>query len=336
VNHIEKILREEAKRLFEEKKIDMLIGFEQGTLPLTATPLFITKSEDVERLVWNPACSVNLSKYLHGILHWHRESQTRLKPEQRKKKVIGIVANGCTTRSIIVHQQENQYSKDDILIVGVPCIGVIDIKKVQKRVGDEEIIDGSFKDEKIIVKTSKRTEELPLEEFLSDSCVTCICKNPVISDVTVGEPVEQASDNNNEFLTVEEFLKKSHDERWEYFKKQVEKCIRCYACRNACPLCYCKDCFIEQTKPKWVGTTDDISDTMLFHITRAFHTAGRCVDCGACALACPVGVDIRRFLKKLNKDCLELFHHRAGMDLEKKSPLSTYDTNDPQNFITEP
>jgi electron transfer flavoprotein alpha subunit len=38
----------------------------------------------------------------------------------------------------------------------------------------------------------------------------------------------------------------------------------------------------------------------LFQFMRLFHMVGRCVDCGSCVSVCPMGVDLRKFLKKLD------------------------------------
>ena len=64
------------------------------------------------------------------------------------------------------------------------------------------------------------------------------------------------------------------EERWEYFEKLISTCIRCYACRNACPLCFCPTCFVDESRPQWVGKTIDPTDTRTFHFLRAYHVAG--------------------------------------------------------------
>ena len=128
----------------------------------------------------------------------------------------------------------------------------------------------------------------------------------------------------------------SADERWEYFVSEMSKCIKCYACRGACPSCYCTQCFIDQNQPQWFGKTTELSDTIIFHLVRAFHVAGRCVNCGACARACPMGIDLMSLTKKIEKDMKELFQYTAGMDIEELAPFATFKDNDPQDFITEP
>jgi len=116
----------------------------------------------------------------------------------------------------------------------------------------------------------------------------------------------------------------------------MDKCIRCYACRQACPSCYCKICFVEQTQPQFVGLSEDKTDTALFQMLRIFHMVGRCVDCGSCVSVCPMGVDLRTYLKKLDKDVVELFAQRAGASMDEVPPLSTYKEHDPEDFIYNP
>ena len=53
MENIETKLREEAKMLLLEKKADVIVGYEKGTLPLTATPCFITEATEADKLVWN-------------------------------------------------------------------------------------------------------------------------------------------------------------------------------------------------------------------------------------------------------------------------------------------
>jgi ferredoxin len=336
VENIEQKLREEAKKLLADKKVDVIVGYEQGTLPLSTTPCFITNPDDADRLVWNVFCTHNLAKYVHDILSAHKEAQKKIRnPQDRRQKVVGIVARGCTTRSLVIHLQERQYSRDEIVILGVPCTGYSDRKKLSIALSGEEVLEGMVDGNTLKVKTASGDTQLVLTDVLADNCLTCRFNNPVISDIACGEAAPaMATDKEYDKIAAHEAL--PIDQRWSYFVKEMAKCIRCYACRQACPSCYCKICFVEQTQPQFMGITDNPSDTQVFQMLRIFHMVGRCVDCGSCIEVCPMGVDLRTYLKKLDKDALELFKHRAGTSLEDPPPLSTYSEHDQDDFIYNP
>ena len=335
MENIDKKLREEAKRLLEEKRVDVLIGYETGTLPLTATPCFITNPEDAEKLVWNAFCTQNLAKFVHDLISQHRESQKRVKPEDRKKKVVGVVARGCTTRSIVLHLQERQYARDEVVIIGVPCTGYVDRKRLSALVNGEDIQEGAREGDQLVVKTTVGEKKITIKDALAGNCLTCRFNNPILSDVMIGEQAPPMNPDQ-EYVEIEAFEKLSTEERWAYFTKEMDKCIRCYACRQACPSCYCKTCFVEQSQPQWVGLGEDTTDTQVFQLMRLFHMVGRCVDCGSCSSVCPMGVDLRKFLKKLDKDVLELFESRAGASMEDLPPLSRFNEHDKEDFIFNP
>jgi formate dehydrogenase subunit beta len=335
VESIEKKLREEAKKLLAEKKVDCIVGYEAGSLPLVATPCFIEKPEEAERLVWNGLCAQNLAKYVHDLITQHKNSQKRVKPEDRKKTVVGVVARGCTTRSLILHLQEKQYGRDEVFVIGVPCAGVVDRKKLGIRLGGEEIVAGSLQGEALEIKTVAGSSTVPIHEVLADNCHVCRFNHPLITDVMIGAPAESMNPDR-EYDEVTAFEALSEAERWATFTKEMGKCIRCYACRQACPSCYCPTCFVEQSQPQWVGVGEDATDTQLFQFMRLFHMVGRCVDCGSCVSVCPMGVDLRKFLKKLDKDVFKFFGSRTGASLDEPPPLSTYSEHDQEAFIYNP
>jgi formate dehydrogenase (coenzyme F420) beta subunit len=336
VENIAKKIREEAKRLLTEQKVDVVIGYEKGTLPLTSTPCFITNPEDAEKLVWDVYCVQNLAKYAHDVISQHRNAQKRVKPEDRKNKVVGIVARGCTSRSIVIHLQERQYSREEVVIIGVPCTGYVDRKKIGIAVDGADIVEGSLAGDQLSVKTDSGDKKIALKDVLADNCLTCRFNNPVISDMMMGDKAP-VMDVDKEYATVENLEGRSDAERWAYFEKEMAKCMRCYACRQACPSCYCPTCFAEQSMPQWVGIGEDASDTQVFQLMRLYHMVGRCVDCGSCIAVCPMGVDLRAYLKKIDKDVLELFDTRAGADMNSMPCLQTFKEHEKdESFVYNP
>ena len=329
---IEKI-KETVKKLFKENKIDIFIGYSEGTLPLRSTPCFITEPDDIEKLVWNSYCFNNLAVYLPRFF------LPQLQNKDVKLPRIGILAKGCDGRSIVGLIKEHQIPRENLYIIGIACKGMIDIKKIQNagcKMHEVEIVAAEEKNGKVLVEDEdKKKIELEKEELLAEVCKSCQYTAPLIYDILIGEEKRKTKEEERAAF-IEEFGKKPLEERWKYFQEQVSKCIRCYACRQACPNCYCKECFAEQTKPEWIGITDNISDIMFFQIGRIFHQAGRCVDCGACVRACPMGIDLRIFTYKLIRDVKEFFGYKAGISLEEAPPLATFKSDDKQEFITEP
>jgi len=315
MKNLENSIREIAKKLLSEKKVDLMIGYEQGTLPLLATPCFVDKVEDVQKLVWNVSCDANLSKYLVG-----REGK------------VGVVAKGCDARAIAVCAVEKQISRENVVIIGVPCERLIDRKKVEAKLDGKEALEATVEGEQIRVRGEGFEFILRKKEFICDSCLTCTHRNPPIYDVFAGEKVPETP-KVDEFTQVSDLESKSAEERWVHFKEELSKCIRCYACRNVCPLCYCKTCFVDQTMPAWFGKTNDLTDTMIYHIVRAFHVAGRCVDCGACSRACPMDINLRELVKKTEKIMKERYNYEAGLSLEEAPPLGEFKMDDSQEFI---
>jgi ferredoxin len=312
---VSQAIRDTARRLLAEGLVDLVIGFEAGTLPLRSSPCFVRDAEDVERLVWNMTCGNNLARYLP----WGEEK-------------VGIVAKGCDARSIVGHLREGRLDRDRLFVIGVPCQGILDLRSVERTLGGKEILEAREEETEVLVRGEGFEIALSKEGHLHPSCRACRSPNPVIYDELVGDPVAER-DSVDEYAEVREFEARPAAERWSYFIAQASKCIRCYACRDACPLCYCRICFADMTQPQWLGRTTDPTDNLVFHIVRAYHVAGRCVDCGACDRACPLGVDVRKLTKKMEKDVEDFFRCKAGMRLDDPLPLATFSLDDPEGFI---
>jgi len=306
-------IRAAARQLLEDGKVDVVIGFEKGTLPLKATPCFIRSPQEVEKLIWDETCDNNLANYVRQI---------------KGKKAI--VAKGCDTRALVVLMQENQVAREDLYILGVSCNGVINRKKIEAETG--EILSAELAEGKISVQGMNGSKEFAFADVKDDTCQSCRYPNPVLEDAHFGDKVETGN-QEVPFADVVAMEEKSLLERRAYFQEEMAKCIRCYACRNACPMCYCNECFVDCNSPKWLTGGVDPAENMMFQVGRSLHLAGRCVDCGACVRACPQGVDIRALSRKVTKDCLTMYRHEAGVTLEDPPALNQFSTEDPQGFL---
>jgi len=125
----------------------------------------------------------------------------------------------------------------------------------------------------------------------------------------------------------------SPEERLDYWTEQLSACIKCYACRAACPLCYCSRCVIETNQPQWVPVAAHTLGNIEWHINRAMHLAGRCINCGACQFACPLNIPLHLLTQKLSDVILNQFNERAGTSSTGPYSLATFKTDDKENFI---
>jgi len=209
-------------------------------------------------------------------------------------KRIAVVAKEPDIRAIIVLIQEEQVSRESVRVIGVRI----------DRPGDPEspcqVLPQTTLDE--------------LQKHLRESF--------------------QARDLTPEQLReVEELEKKTPAERWAFWRQQLDKCIRCHACRQACPMCYCDQCIATLNQPQWLDTSAHPQGNMAWNITRAFHLAGRCINCGECERACPVDIPLMLLNRFIARQVKAHFGFLAGYDTEDYQPFAAYKCDDSQDFI---
>jgi ferredoxin len=291
-----KELREKAKELLKAKQVELVIGYKRASDGISATSVFIAREEDAEQLIWDGYCVYNLSNYLL----------------EYKGRRVGIVAKTCDVKSIVVLLQENQLKREDVFIIGVECPGMV-----------HERMAG----------LGKETEaEIGFEE----KCRSCKPSIPPFYDALIkqeGQKSPEADLEKDRYESVRKMEIKSIEDRFRFWKEEFSRCIRCYACRQICPMCYCPKCVADQTMPAWFSKVANFKGNFSWSATRAMHLAGRCIDCGECERACPVGIPLREINKKIEKDVKELFNYEAGSDVEQKPLFACFDKNDPNDWI---
>ena len=183
--------------------------------------------------------------------------------------------------------------------------------------------------------------QMASENQLKDGAITILAITPD-GKLTVTEnfkDIEEIVKSNNHSLTTDEQerIKKiqsmSMEERWDFWNKEFSKCFKCYACRQACPLCFCVRCNVENNNPQWIPVPAHQLGNLEWHIMRAMHLAGRCINCGECAKGCPADIPLNLLTYTLINDVKDEFGYVAGMSATQESALSSYKTDDKENFI---
>jgi len=289
-------LRSKVKEILKNKQADLIIGYKRASDGVSAMPCIIDVGEEADKLIWDAYCVYNLSNYLKEF------------PGKRK----GIIAKACDVKSITVLLQENQLRREDLFIIGVECSGVIDEKKLRS--------------------ADKQAQEIGFAE----KCKACKSPVPAFCDCLIkeeGKGEKVSGVEQDEYEPIRKLEAKSLDERLKIWQEEFSRCIRCYACRQVCPMCYCPKCVAEQAEPSWFLKAVGQKGNFSWNIIRAMHLAGRCIDCGECERACPVGIPLRAINKKIEKDIKELFNYEAGSNAQQKPLLSCFNKDDPGDFI---
>jgi ferredoxin len=131
---------------------------------------------------------------------------------------------------------------------------------------------------------------------------------------------------------LENLNKLTPSERWKFWIDELTPCFKCYACRAACPMCYCSRCTVDFNQPQWIPVPSHELGNFEWHFMRAVHLTGRCIDCDACYNACPLAIPLNLLTKKMIEDVKANFGGYQPL-LKGEHLMSTYKPDDKENFI---
>ncbi len=308
----EEDLRRSAERLLQEGKVKVVIGYGQRG------PAFITRAEDAGKLVWNEGCLSNLTVYLK------RKEVQALGP-------AAVVVKGCDERALVALERESQLDRGAVHVIGMACSGMGRAKcsacdTPRPRFVDETIgairagIDGpgigapSVTSDPSFVAPSRQNASLEAGKAASI-------------------PGLQPPATGARYAALERVLTMRPEERLSFWTAQFDRCVRCYACRQVCPMCYCERCLADKNRPQAIPASPHRVGNFAWHMMRAMHLAGRCVGCGECTRACPAGIDLGLLNLAMAEVADREFDYRAGIDPEAEPPVGSFAVEDREEFI---
>ena len=269
---MQEMILERVRALMSEGVASRVLGWEAGESFYDRTPA-VFSADQLDNLKYDSFCGSNVSKYL-------------IAEAAKEGKIIALI-KPCDSYSLNQLCTEHRVDREKVYALGVGCRGKIDVEKLRAK-GIKGMISAEEDGDMLRVQTLYGEKTVPRKEVLLEKCLCCKGKEHKGVDEVIGESEDTTSQDR--FAMVNRLEAMTPEERFEFWRGELSKCIRCNACRNVCPACSCVKCVFDNpnTGVQNKAAADDFEEN-LFHIIRAFHVAGRCTDCGECSRVCPQG-----------------------------------------------
>jgi len=347
--------------LLEENLVSALLVPREVPSEDNVVQSLVTNSDGLkEANVIAPVLPVNSARIISEM--------TRLSPH---KSPVGVVLRSCEIRALIELVKLKQASLDNLIIIGVDCLGTYSVSDYQNLCKQ-----GNSPLEELLKNFKEKKEDAKLRK----ACQVCEYPVPSNADLVIGLIgvdfeksllLQANTEKGEEILKRFSFPKfnqsKEREESvsryiggkikkrdtlfsqtkeevggWENLLSVFSTCISCHNCMRVCPICYCRECFFESPTfefdaekylgwAKRKGSIKMPRDTILFHLGRMSHMATSCVGCGVCEQACPSNIPLLKIFKTVSHNAQQIFKYVPGRDLEEPLPLTTFKEDELQS-----
>ena len=340
------------KDLLKSKKIKALLVMQEVPSKTISFPVLISNPDKLNSNIFAPVLPTSTASVISKITKIDSSSEP-----------IGVVMRACQIRALVELVKLNQANIDNIVIIGVDCLGTFPINVYSDFPEKDSPTD-------FIIDTSLKKNDT--NKYLRTACQTCKDPIPSNADIVIGlyglNPkkelliqinsdkgqnlleginLDAAKDTKNRDKAVKDILEEKNQNRSEFIKevgkikgidaltKFFDKCINCHNCMNVCPICYCKECLFDSSvfnfeANKYIGKAEKKglfkmpNDSLLFHTTRMNHMVVSCVGCGLCEQACPSDIPLMEIITPIGENAQKILDYTPGSDIEEKVPMVIY------------
>lgn len=322
-----------VEKMLESGLVQKVLAFGAGLDDNDLVPLFIEDKDEVEKLTFASYYPSSLSRLL--------------KDYGDKNGTVGMVVRACDARGLVELAKRNQVKRDTVYLIGIECSGVADPNAVKSNGSDlhiypQEMVSGSEKKpvDLDLIRANCRRCDYPMPTMADISCRITPEGTTFTVYTSKGEEIAKAAGieaqkaeapspnplaeraqewQNRDFSALRDTPAR---DRLEYWMEQFDKCIKCYGCRNVCPVCYCKECYLGPNRILVKRGT--YPPERMFHLTRLAHIADSCVNCGMCEAVCPMEIPLTKLYHMVNKELSSIFNYESGISLDAPPPLGCF------------
>lgn len=122
-------------------------------------------------------------------------------------------------------------------------------------------------------------------------------KEPSDKSIAIRNKIEESM-INLALKFQDKYLEESYPSS-ENWNRYWNRCIKCYACRDVCPICHCKECALDNES--YVLEDQLPPDPLTFQGIRLSHMSFSCINCGQCEDVCPMEIPLVIYQKMQKK-----------------------------------
>ena len=179
----------------------------------------------------------------------------------------------------------------------------------------------------------------PRSSFARNTCSPWPSSTAQVQELATFDAIEEAVATIPDAIAdadrqmIDKLTAMSVAERRAFWADELGRCVKCYACRSRCPMCYCERCTTDCNRPQWIPVASHAVGNLEYHVMRAMHLAGRCVECGTCGAACPVGIPVHLLTIYAEDSVRRQFGQKGGASAKLDYAMSTFKPDDKEEFI---